>query len=93
MDELGTASQCRIYLSKIMSDSDLLYPWAIYRLHSHLKHCAIARFRRRNDSEAYLTIVQHMIPQAEFAIVFDLSIAQIRNTTDEKPAEHASMID
>lgn len=77
-----------------MSYQDLLYPWSIYRLNSHLKHCPIARFRQRNDAEAYLQVVRRMIPQVEFAIVFDPPppAAQIRSVTEET-AEHASMID
>ncbi|MBD2089186.1 hypothetical protein H6F67_04875 [Microcoleus sp. FACHB-1515] len=77
-----------------MSYQDLLHPWVIYRLNAHLKHHPIARFRQRNDAEAYLLVVKQMISQIEFAIVFDPPppAIQIRSITEET-AEHTSMID
>lgn len=58
---------------RTMSYQDLLSPWVIYRLLPSLQRRAIARFRRRNEAEAYLGVIQRMLPQIQFEIVFELS--------------------
>ena len=82
-----------------MSYQDLLHPWVIYRLLADCKHQSIARFRRRNEAEAYLKVLQRLLPAAQFAIVFEAiapdsaAIEQLRTHTEAKLAERAPMID
>jgi hypothetical protein len=46
--------------------------WCIVRQLPNLKSPIVARFRRRNDAEAHLQILQRLMPHASFLIVFDL---------------------
>ncbi|MBD1911847.1 MULTISPECIES: hypothetical protein [unclassified Leptolyngbya] len=55
-----------------MSYQEQLNPWVVHKLMPDFKQAAVARFRHRSDAEAYLKIVARMIPQARFAIAFDV---------------------
>jgi hypothetical protein len=55
-----------------MSYQDQLSPWMVYRQLPNLQRLEVARFRRRNDAEEYLKIVQRMAPFAQFEIVYDV---------------------
>jgi hypothetical protein len=50
---------------------DRLHPWCIIRLLPQIQRTVIARFRKRNDAEAHLKILQQMNPDAEYVIIFD----------------------
>lgn len=39
----------------------------------NLQSTIVARFRRRNDAEAHLKILQRLIPNATFAIIYDVT--------------------
>lgn len=56
-----------------MSYQKQLSPWEIYRHLPNLQRRLIARFRRRNDAEAYLKILRQMLPLAEFEIVYGVN--------------------
>ncbi|GET41376.1 hypothetical protein [Microseira wollei] len=56
-----------------MSYQKQLSPWEIYRHLPNLQRRLIARFRRRNDAEAYLKVLRRMLPLAEFEIVYGAS--------------------
>ena len=49
-----------------------LYGWCIVRLLPQFQRVTVARFRRRSEAENHLKILQRLIPDAAFAIVFDL---------------------
>ena len=50
-----------------------LFPWTIVRLFPTLQGITVARFRKRSDAEGHLQVLRRMMPQAEFAIVFEVS--------------------
>ncbi len=54
-----------------MSYQQKLSPWTIVRVLPDLQKITVARFRRRNEAEGHLIILNRMMPLAEFAIVFE----------------------
>lgn len=55
-----------------MKYQDQLNPWIIHQQLPNLQNLPIvARFRRRNDAEAYLKVIRQLKPSAEYAISFD----------------------
>jgi hypothetical protein len=55
-----------------MSYQEQLNPWVVYQLLPDLTRVAVSRFRRRNDAEAYLKIMQQIRPTVSFAVSFDV---------------------
>lgn len=55
-----------------MTYFNLLHPWCIMRLLPEAQRIVVKRFRLRNDAEAHQRILQGMLPEAEFVIVFDV---------------------
>jgi len=66
-----------------MSYQEQLSPWVVHKLTPDLKQAVVARFRHRNDAEAYLKIVNRMMPQFRFAIAFDMQNKQRSATPSE----------
>lgn len=64
-----------------MSYLDKLHPWCIVRHLPNLQNPIVARFRRRNDAEAHLQILQRLMPNAEFSIIFDVAPETEKPTT------------
>jgi hypothetical protein len=54
-----------------MTYHDRLHPWCIIRHLPKMQRVVVARFRRRNDAEAHLKVLQHMVP-ASYTIIFDV---------------------
>lgn len=54
-----------------MNYQEKLSPWTIIRMQPDQKDVTVARFRRRSDAEGHLLVLKKMIPQIEFAIVFE----------------------
>jgi hypothetical protein len=55
-----------------MKYQDQLSPWVIHQLLPNLQNLpVVARFRRRNDAEAYLKLIKQMKPNTQYAISFD----------------------
>lgn len=50
----------------------LLFPWLIVRLLPNAQRITVGQFRNRSDAEGHLVILKRMIPNAQFAIVFEL---------------------
>lgn len=55
---------------------DQIHPWCIVRLLPNAQTLIVARFRRRNDADAHLQVLQQLIPNAEFRILFDGLVQQ-----------------
>lgn len=64
-----------------MSYLDKLHPWCIVRHLPNLQNPIVARFRRRNDAEAHLQILQRLMPDAQFSIIFDVTPETEKPTT------------
>ena len=45
--------------------------WVINRQLPNLQRQTVARFRRRNDAEQYMKVMQRVMPQASFTITFE----------------------
>ena len=54
-----------------MTYKDQLYPWCIIRHLPKLQRLVVCRHRRRNDAEDHLRLLQRMISQACYSIIFD----------------------
>ncbi len=50
-----------------------LAPWCIIRHQPNLKHCIVARCRRRSDAEAHLQVLRRLMPTLSFTIIFDIT--------------------
>ncbi|MEQ8756379.1 MAG: hypothetical protein RID09_23095 [Coleofasciculus sp. G1-WW12-02] len=59
-----------------MNYQDRLSPWKIVRLQSNLQHVIVGNFRRRGDAEGHLRILKRMMPNLQFAIVFDVGYGE-----------------
>ncbi|MFM7450310.1 MAG: hypothetical protein ACKO24_17145 [Leptolyngbyaceae cyanobacterium] len=55
-----------------MTYQQRLNPWVINRLLPNLHQTTVSRFRRRNEAESYLRMLQQTQPQSRFAIVFEV---------------------
>ncbi|MBD2090155.1 hypothetical protein H6F67_09845 [Microcoleus sp. FACHB-1515] len=49
-----------------------LYSWAIMRLHPDLERSIVARYRSRVEAEGHYWTLRRLVPEAKFAIVFDV---------------------
>lgn len=87
-----------IEISGIMSYQADLFPWVIYCRLADMRRLEVQRFRRRNDAEEYLKLVQRLTPEGEFELVFagrhdrpPSDKASIRETIAQQPPddEHA----
>jgi hypothetical protein len=56
-----------------MNYQDQLNPWVVHQLLPNLQQQALARFRRRNEADAYLKAMQQMRPYSRYAVVFEVT--------------------
>lgn len=54
-----------------ISYRDALSPWCIVRLLPQMQRITVARFRRRNDADAHVRVLRHLIPEGIYVILFD----------------------
>jgi hypothetical protein len=71
-----------------MNYQEQLNPWVIHQLLPDLTHSVVMRFRRRNDAECYLRVLNHMRPNGNFAIAFEVN--NVIETITASPAIAAS---
>jgi hypothetical protein len=48
-----------------------LYPWSVVNLLPDMQRLTVAQFRRRNDAEEHLKLIQRQNPTATYEIAFD----------------------
>ncbi|MBE9140680.1 hypothetical protein IQ254_26350 [Nodosilinea sp. LEGE 07088] len=53
--------------------NQLLHPWCVVQLLSHMQRRTVARFRRRNDADAHLRALRRLSPSAQYTVMFDPS--------------------
>lgn len=53
-----------------------LHPWCIIQLLPQMQRRTVARFRIRNDADAHLRVLKRLTPSAQYAIIFDLTLAK-----------------
>jgi hypothetical protein len=56
---------------RFMTYFDQLHPWCLMCLLPNLQRQVIARFRRRNDAEAHMRVLQQQAPTVRYEVVFD----------------------
>ncbi|HEY9657157.1 MAG TPA: hypothetical protein V6C65_01740 [Allocoleopsis sp.] len=56
-----------------MSYYNQLHPWCIIHCLPNAQTAIVARFRRRNDAEAHLRVLQQLTPTATYDLIFDVS--------------------
>lgn len=49
-----------------------LYPWRVVSLLPDMQKMTVAEFRRRNDAEEHLKVIQRQNPTATYEVVFGL---------------------
>jgi len=54
-----------------MTYSKQIRPWCVIRTLSDNKLIVVARFRRRDDAVAYLQVLQNLLKNVVFTIIFD----------------------
>lgn len=67
-----------------MSYKEQLSPWCIIRHLPNLQRIVVARFRRRNDAENHLRLIQQMCPHVSFSIIFDPMWDSAKTTAQKK---------
>jgi len=72
-----------------MSYREQLYPWCIVRRLPKMQNAIVARCRRRNEAEEHLRVLQRLVRDGEFAVVFDLPIESHPAPASEKQGSHA----
>jgi hypothetical protein len=65
-----------------MNYQQQLSPWVIHKLLPNLTQPPISRFRRRNEAEAYLKVLQKSQPHSQFEITFDVGQAELATQGD-----------
>ncbi|GAX46000.1 hypothetical protein NIES4075_70210 [Tolypothrix sp. NIES-4075] len=48
------------------------HPWCIIRQLPNMQRLVVARFRGRNDADAYLQILRQLLAQVDHIIIFDM---------------------
>jgi hypothetical protein len=54
-----------------MTYSEKLHPWCLIRLLPNCRRIVVARFRKRNDADAHLRVLQRLVKNRTFVIIFD----------------------
>ncbi len=52
------------------------HPWCIIRQLPNMQRLVVARFRGRNDADAYLQILRQLLPTVDHVIIFDLNLPE-----------------
>jgi hypothetical protein len=56
-----------------MTYQEQLSPWVVHQLLPNLKQQTLARFRRRNEADAYLRAMKQMRPQSRYEVSFEIN--------------------
>jgi len=53
-----------------------LSPWCLVRLLPNRQRLTVGRFRRWNDAHEHMRILRQLVPEANYAIIFDPGLEQ-----------------
>lgn len=67
-----------------MTYKERLSPWCVIRQLSQSQRFVVSRFRRRNDAEEHLRVLQQKTPDAEFSVIFDPMLNSAEATAKSK---------
>jgi len=54
-----------------MTYFEKLHPWCLIRLLPNCQRIVVARFRKRNDADDHLRVLQRLVKNRTFVIIFD----------------------
>ena len=54
-----------------MTYFEKLHPWCLIRLLPNCQRIVVARFRKRNDADEHLRVLQRLVKNRTFVIIFD----------------------
>ncbi|MCC3589229.1 hypothetical protein QUA82_30045 [Microcoleus sp. F8-D3] len=54
-----------------MTYFEKLHPWCLIRLLPNCQRIVVARFRKRNDADEHLRVLQRLVKHRTFVIIFD----------------------
>jgi hypothetical protein len=54
-----------------MTYFEKLHPWCLIRLLPNCHRIAVARFRKSNDADEHLRVLQRLVKHRTFVIIFD----------------------
>jgi hypothetical protein len=60
-----------------------LSPWCLVRHLPNMRRLTVGRFRRLNDAHEHMRILRQLVPEANYAIIFDPGLEQL-NSPDEE---------
>jgi hypothetical protein len=60
-----------------------LSPWCLVRLLPKMQRLTVGRFRRWNDAHEHMRILRQLVPEANYAIIYDPGLEQ-QNSPDEE---------
>lgn len=52
------------------------HPWCIIRQLPNIQQLVVARFRGRNDADAYRLILRQLLPRVDHVIIFDFNLPE-----------------
>ncbi len=58
-----------------MTYLERLRSWCIVKLLPNMQRQVVTRYRRRNDAEEHLRILRRLLPEANYAIIFDPALS------------------
>ncbi|MEG3857590.1 hypothetical protein [Microcoleus sp. herbarium12] len=54
-----------------MTYFEKLHPWCLIRLLPNCQRIVVARFRKRNDADEHLRVLQRLVKNRTFVIIFE----------------------
>ena len=54
-----------------MTYFEKLHPWCLIRLLPNCQRIVVARFRKRNDADEHLRVLQRLVKHRTFVIIFE----------------------
>lgn len=54
-----------------------LKPWCVIRQLPNMQRLTVARFTRRNDADAYLQVLQRLMPNTNHIVIFEVTTTNI----------------
>ena len=54
-----------------MTYFEKLHPWCLIHLLPNCQRIVVARFRKRNDADEHLRVLQRLVKHRTFVIIFD----------------------
>ena len=70
-DAVAVQSACIQTPTTLTEYQAKLHPWCIVRLLPKMQRIVVGRFRKGKDAEAHVLSLKHLMPNAQFVVIFD----------------------